>query len=91
MLPTTTRVILSSSLLFYVTRKNIYERTGSASAQIIYHCSTSPESIPGIIIYILTTGKVWHGHVMITYTINGEVNHNQYSTHNRGKSRGKCI
>ena len=48
-------------------------------------------SIPGIVIYIFTIGKVWHGHVLIIYTIDGEVNHNQYSTHNRGKSRGKCI
>ena len=31
---------------------------GSASAQIIYYCSTSPRSIPGIIIYIFTTRKV---------------------------------
>ena len=38
----------------------------------------------GILIYIFTTGKVWQGHVLITYTIDGEVNHNQYSTHNRG-------
>jgi hypothetical protein len=30
---------------------------GSASAQIIYHCSISPRSIPGIIIYIFTIGK----------------------------------
>ena len=57
-----------------------------ASAQIIYHCSTSPKSISGIVIYIFTTGKVYHGHVLITYTIDGEVNHNQYSTHNNGKS-----
>ena len=64
---------------------------GSASAQIIYHCSTLPESIPGIVIYSFTTGKVWRGHVLITYAIDGEVNHNQYSTHNRGKPRGKCI
>ena len=64
---------------------------GSASTQIIYHCSTSPRSIPGIVIYIFTTGKVRRGCVLITYTIDGEVNHNQYSTHNRGKSRGKCI
>ena len=32
-----------------------------------------------------TTGKVWHGHVLITYSIDGEINHNQYSTHNKGK------
>ena len=50
---------------------------GSASAQIIYHFSTSPGSIPGIVIYIFTTWKVWHGHVLITYTIDGEINHNQ--------------
>ena len=30
---------------------------GSASAQIIYHCSTSPGSISGIVIYIFTTRK----------------------------------
>ena len=30
---------------------------GFASAQIIYHCSISPGSIPGIVIYIFTTGK----------------------------------
>jgi hypothetical protein len=58
----------------------------SASTQIIYHCSTSPESISGIIIYIFTIGKVWHRHVLITYTIDGEVNHNQDYIHNRGKS-----
>ena len=50
---------------------------GYASAQIIYHCSTSPESIPGIVIYIFTTGKVRRGCVLITYTIDEEVNHNQ--------------
>ena len=49
---------------------------GYASAQIIYHCSTLPESIPCIVIYIFTTGKVWQGYVLITYTIDGEVNHN---------------
>ena len=38
-----------------------------------------------------TTGKVWRGHVLITYAIDGEVNHDEYSTHNKGKSRGKCI
>ena len=43
------------------------------SAQIIYHCSTLPGSIPSIVIYIFTTGKVWHEHVLITYTIDGEV------------------
>ena len=64
---------------------------GYARAQIICHCSTSPESILGIVIYIFTIGNVWQGHVLITYTIDGEVNHNQYSTHNRGKSQDKCI
>ena len=34
----------------------------SASAQIIYHCSISPESIPGFIIYIFTIGRsLWSG------------------------------
>ena len=61
----------------------------SASAQIIYHCSTLAESIPTIAIYIFTTGKVWHEHVLITYTIDGEINHNQCSTHNRGRSEDK--
>ena len=64
---------------------------GYASAQIIYHYNTSPESIPCIVIYIFTIGKARQGRVLITYTIDGEVNHNQYSSHNRGKSRGKCI
>ena len=32
----------------------------------------------GILIYIFTTGKVWHGHVLITYIIDREVNHNQF-------------
>ena len=44
-----------------MTRKNanMYMK-GSASAQIIYHCSISPESISGIVIYIFTTGKDRH-------------------------------
>ena len=34
----------------------------SASAQIIYHYSISPGSIPGIVIYIFTTGRsLWSG------------------------------
>ena len=34
----------------------------SASAQIIYHCSISPGSIPGIVIYIFTIGRsLWSG------------------------------
>ena len=34
----------------------------SASAQIIYHCSISPRSIPGIVIYIFTIGRsLWSG------------------------------
>ena len=60
---------------------------GICKCTIIYHCSTLPKSILGIVIYIFTTGKVWQGHVLITYAIDGEVNYNQYSTHNRGKSR----
>ena len=63
----------------------------SASAQIIYHCSTLLESILGIVIYIFTTGKVWQRHVLITYAIDGGVNHNEYSSHDRGKSRDKWI
>ena len=70
----------------WLERIYIYMWKESASAQIIYHCSTSPESIPGIVIYIFAIGKVWHGHVLITYTIDGEINHNQCSTHNSGKS-----
>ena len=57
---------------------------GSASVQIIYYCITSPKSILGIVINIFTTGKVRRGRVLITYTIGREVNHNQYSTYNRG-------
>ena len=77
-----------------VTRENIYKSMNTKYPQAhrqLYHCSILPESIPGIVIYIFITGKVKHGHVLITYTIKGEVNHNQYSTHNKGKSRGKCI
>ena len=34
----------------------------STSAQIIYYCSISPGSIPGIIIYIFTIGRsLWSG------------------------------
>ena len=39
----------------------------------------------------LTRTMAIQGHVLITYAIDGEVNYNQYSTHNRGKSKGKCI
>ena len=63
---------------------------GSASAQIIYHYSISPRSISGIVIYIFTIGKDGQRNILITYTHDGEINHNQYSTHNRGKSRDKC-
>ena len=63
---------------------------GSASTQIIYHCSTSPESIPGIVIYIFTIGKDRQWNILITYTYDGKINHNQTS-HNRGKSRDKYI
>ena len=35
---------------------------GSASAQIIYHYSISPGSIPAIVIYIFTIGRsLWSG------------------------------
>ena len=37
-------------------KKIIYVKV-SASAQIIYHCSISPGSIPSIIIYILSIGR----------------------------------
>ena len=82
----TSRMTLRSTLIFHVTRKNIYKRKESANAQIIYHCGTIPKNILGIFIYIFTIGKVWHGHVLISYAIDGEVNHNQYSTHNGAKS-----
>ena len=74
-----------------MTRKNVkmYIK-GSTSAQIIYHCCISPESIPAIVIYIFTIGKDGQRNILITYTHDGEINHNQYSTHNRGKSRDKC-
>jgi hypothetical protein len=38
-------------------RDNNIKSKVSISAQIIYHCSISPESIPGIVIYILSTWK----------------------------------
>jgi hypothetical protein len=65
---------------------------GSTSAQIKYHCSTSPESISDIVIYIFyhREGRT-KGNILITYTYNGEINHNQSFTHNRGKSMDKCI
>ena len=36
--------------------KIIYVKV-SISVQIIFHCSISPGSIPGIVIYILSTGR----------------------------------
>jgi hypothetical protein len=55
----TLRMILSKSSLFFVTRNNInMSEKESASAQIIYHYSTSPKSILSIVIYIFTTRKV---------------------------------
>ena len=49
---------------------------GSVSAQIIYHCSISPGSIPGIVIYIFTIGKDGQRNILITYTHDREINHN---------------
>ena len=63
---------------------------GSVSAQIIYHYSISPGSISGIVIYIFTTEKDRQRNILITYTYDGEINHNHYSTHNKVKSRDKC-
>ena len=63
---------------------------GSASAQIIYHYSTLPGSISGIVIYIfLPQGRMDSWNILITYTHDGEINHNPTSTHNRGKARDK--
>ena len=62
---------------------------GSASAQIIYHCSISPGSILDIVIYIFTTGKNGQRNILVTYTYDGEINHNQASTRNRGKSQDR--
>jgi hypothetical protein len=69
-----------------VMRKDYINNKESASTQIIYHCSTLADSILGIVIYIFTIGKVWHGQILITYSIFGETNHNHDPTHNRGKS-----
>ena len=66
--------------------KRICKRTENYTIVTLY-----PRVFQISLFYIFTTGKVWQGHVLITYVIDGEVNHNQYSTHNRGKSRGKCI
>jgi hypothetical protein len=64
---------------------------GICKCTIIYHYSTSPGSIPGIVIYNFTIGKDDNWNILITYTHDGEINHNQTSTHNRGKSRDKRI
>ena len=64
---------------------------GSTSALIIYHCSTSPRSISGIVIYIFTIGKDNSRNILITYMYDGEINNNQTSTHNSGKPRDKHI
>jgi hypothetical protein len=40
-----------------VNSKEIIYVKVSTSAQIIYHCSISPEGIPGIVIYILSIGR----------------------------------
>ena len=37
----------------------------------------------------LPHGRTGNGNILITYTHDGEINHNQTSTHNRGKSRDK--
>jgi hypothetical protein len=58
-----------------------------ASGQIIIPFSILSKSISGIVIYILLQGRCSFGHVLITYNINGEINHNNLSTHNRDKSQ----
>jgi hypothetical protein len=40
-----------------VMRKDYINNKKFARAQIIYHCSTSPRSITGIVIYILPQGR----------------------------------
>ena len=40
-------------------------------------------------LYFFTTGKDGQKNLLITYTYDGEINHNQSSTHNMGKSRDK--
>ena len=37
----------------------------------------------------LPQGRMGSWNILITYTFDGEINHNQTSTHNRGKSRDK--
>ena len=37
----------------------------------------------------LPQGRMGSRNILITYTYDGEINHNQTSTHNRGKSRDK--
>jgi hypothetical protein len=65
------------------------DKKASTNAQIIYHCSISPKSILDIVIYIFTIGKDGQLELLITYTHDGEINHDQTSTHIKGKSRYK--
>jgi hypothetical protein len=65
--------------------KDIY-RKNYASAQIIIPLALHPRVFQVSLFIFFTTRKVYHGCVLITYTIDGEVNHNQCSPHNRGKS-----
>ena len=55
--------------LVIVTEK-IYYIKNYASGQI-YHCSTSPGSISGIVIYILPQRRTDKGNILITYTYDG--------------------
>jgi hypothetical protein len=47
------------------------------------------KSISGIVICIFPHGRCSFGHVLITYNIDGEINHNNLSTHTKGKSQDK--
>ena len=44
-----------------------------------------------LLFIFLPQGRTGSWNVLITYTYDGELNHNHYSTHNRGKSRDKYI
>jgi hypothetical protein len=61
----------------------------SASGQILYHCSILSKSISGIVIYILPQGRCNFGHILITYNIDGEINHNNLSPHKRVSHKDK--
>ena len=66
--PTSGKLLVFNNDIYNLERIYIFEE--SASAQI-YHCSTSPGSISGIVIYILPQRRTDKGNILITYTYDG--------------------